>query len=243
MSVPYRQLLRMVGARVNAVPGATQTVKESNYLTSPLTITQLGSRDFNFSLIKDICVAVLGEIVEAYASVINHPFRVRNLSQTSDIAHKGSIPSIDSSTRPIVGVYGVVRDVATNEVMTKQPLQVIQTIVDDTDNFLKRNYYYYDIVDRIIYHTQTNVNIDVCTFSASDELGVIASNGNIPVPDACLAMAVDGIAARMIVDDEFFTQAQVFNSYYQAGLALYRSGGMVYQPAPIPDVSVSAKNG
>lgn len=241
MSVPYRQLLRMAGLRVNAIPGATQVIKDATYLASPLTILQLGSRDFNFSYIKDLCVAIVGEIIEAYAGVSNHPFRVFNLSSTATIAHLGQIPSTNSAGKPIVGVYGAIKDSSSGRILTKQSSQLIQTLVDDTDNFIKGDYYYFDIIDRILYHTRTNAVVEVCTFSASDELTSLNANGNVPLPDAILSMAVDGMSARMIVDDEFIGQAQIFASYYQAGLSVLRQGGVTYAPAPIAQSSVDPR--
>lgn len=241
MSVPYRQLLRMAGARVNAVPGSTQTLKEAAYLTSPLTIAQLGTRDFPFSYIKDLCVAVVGEIIEAYSSVSNHPFRINNLSVTAALANKAQIPAVNSANKPVVGVYGAIKDSSDGGALTKQPFKLIQTMVDNTDTFLKGEYYYFDIIDRIIYHTRPTVVIEVCTFSASDELTAIGANGNVPLPDAILACAVDGISARMIIDDEFASQSQIFAQYYATGLAGMRAGSQNYTPAPVAQSSMDAR--
>lgn len=218
---------------VNAITGTTKTALESAYLTSPLTATQVGNTDFTFSMLGDSLVAVLGRIVRAYASVPGHPFRTYNTSQTANIANKGAIPSVNSASKPIVGVYGAIRNASTGEAMTEQPIQIIRTIVDDTDNRLKGTYDHYKIVDGRLYHTATNAIIDVCTFSASDELVAFAANGNATIPDACLDLAVSGLVASLMIDDEFVAQASIHGQYFENCLAEMRNGAASFAPAPV----------
>ena len=140
----------MAGIKANAVAGVTASQIEASYTTSPITATQLGSPDFPFSNIKDALVSVIGRIIRAYASVPNHPFRTYNLSQTDDIAHKGLIPSVDSAGKPIIGVYGAIRDSSDGEALTEMPEQIISGLVTNPDTFLKGDYYGYKIVsDRL----------------------------------------------------------------------------------------------
>ena len=223
----------MAARRVNAVTGTTATALESAYTTSPLTTTQIGSTDFTLGMIKDNLVGVIGRIVKTYASVPGHPFRSYNVSATSNIAHKGLIPSTNSSSVPIIGVYGAIRDATTTEVLTEQPVQIIKTIVDNTDSQLKGQYYYYKLVSDRLYHTRTNVTIDVCTFSASDELTAIGANGNAPIPDALLDVAAAGLVASLIVDDEFVQQATFYGNYFENCLAEMRGGATAFLPAPV----------
>lgn len=233
MSIPFRQIIRQAAFRVTAVSGITAAALEAAYTTSPLTTTQIGTTDFTYSMLKDALVGVVGRIIRTYASVPGHPFRDFNISQTANIAHKGLIPSTNSLSVPIVGVYGAVRDSSTGEALTEQPLQIIKTIVDDTDGFLKGEYYFFKIVSDRLFHTRTNVVIDVCTFSASDQLTAITNNGDAPLPDALLDVAVAGLVAALVVDDEFVNQASLFSNYFENCLAEMKNGTTAFLPAPV----------
>jgi hypothetical protein len=232
MSVPYRQILRMAARRVNAITGTNKASLESAYLTSPLTTTQIGNTDFTYGMIQDNLVSVIGSIVRAYAETENHPFRAFNISQTANIAHKGLIPVANSSSKPIVGVLGAIRDAVTGEELTKKSVQVVRSIVADTGGQLKGTYYYYARVGDRLYHTVANAVIDVCAFSASDELTSVGADGNAPIPDACLDLAWTGLVASLMVDDEYVQQASVHGQYFSNGLAMMKQGQVDFGTAP-----------
>lgn len=232
MSVPYHTIIRQAAVRISSIVGVTATALDSAYLTSPLTATQISSTDFTIGMQKDAVVNVVGRIIRTYASVPNHPFRAYNISQTANIAHKGVIPSTNSASVPIVGVYGAVRDASTGQELTEQPIQIINTIVDDTDSFLKGEYYYFKQVSDRLWHTRTNVVMDVCTFSASNELTTIANNGNAPIPDACIDIAVAGLIAQYVIDDEYTAQANMYGNYFENCLSQMASGAVAFTPAP-----------
>lgn len=231
MSIPYRQILRRAGIAVTAVTGTTAATLEAAYTTSPLTSTQIGNTDFPFSTIKDSLVSVIGTIIRAYASVPNHPFRAYNVSQTASIAHKGLIPSTNSATKPIVGVYGAIRDASTGEECTEQPIQIINSIRDSSDLLLQ--HYYFKQVGERLWHTRTNVVMDVCTFSASDELAAIAANGDAPIPDALFDAAWTGLVSTLFVDDDFVNQASACAQYVQNILADIAQNKTSFMPAPV----------
>lgn len=233
MSIPYRQIFRRAGIAVTAVTGTTASALTTNYLTSPLTSTQIGNTDFPFPVIADSLVSVIGTIVRAYASVPNHPFRTYNISQTSNIAHKGLIPSANSAGTPIVGVYGAIRDSSSGEECTEQPAQIIRTIIDNNNSALLRQYYHFKQVGDRLWHTRANVVMDVCTFSASDELTAINANGNAPIPDALLDAAWAGLVSTLFVDDEFITQAQMCGQYFQGVLSDIAQNKTSFLPAPV----------
>src|SRR5262249_46783771 len=97
--------------------------------------------------------------------------------------------------------------ISDGEILTKMPVQIIQTIVENPDVQLKGNYYHYDIVDDRLHHTRTKAVIDVVTFSASDirtSLSATLNDANVaPIPDACLDMAWTGLVSTLFIDDEF----------------------------------------
>lgn len=231
-NLAYRQILRMASLKINGIVGTTKTNLESAYMTTPLTATQIGNTDFTISMLSDLLVAVVGRIVRSYAMVPNHPFRTNNVSQTANIAHKGLIPSVNSASKPIVGVYGAIRNSTTGEVMTEAPVQIIRSIIDNTDSRLKGTYDYYAQMGDRLEHTAANAVIDVCTFDTVTELAAIAANGAAPIPDALLDVASSGLVASLVIDDEFVSQSQLHAAYFERCLEEMRTGVSGFMPSP-----------
>jgi hypothetical protein len=223
----------MAAHRIRAITGTTPTALETAYLTTPLTTAEIGNVNFTLSMIKDNLVSVIGTIVRAYASVPNHPWRVVSLSQTANIANRALIPAANSAGRPIVGVYGAIRAAADGRVLTKQPVQLIESLLAGiVDESVRGTYHYYDIVDGRLIHTATNAVIDVCTFDAATELAAIGTNGNAPIPDAALDLAWAGLVSNLVVDDEWVGQAQAHRNYFESEIARVMSGAASVAPAP-----------
>ncbi len=232
MAISYRQILRESSRAVNAVTGVTPAALESAYMTSPLTSTQIGDSNFTISMIIDKLVGTVGQIVQAYAGVPGHPFRAFNVSQTANLANGAAKPSVNSAARPIVGVPGAVRDTTTSILLKRQPIQSIESIIAGiADGSLTGTYHYYDFVEDRIYHTRTNVVMDVCTWDATVELAAVAA-GNAPIADACLPIAVAGLVSVLVLDDEFVAQASLFRNYFETALADTRAGKSQFQPPP-----------
>jgi hypothetical protein len=165
--------------------------------------------------------------------VPNHPFRAYNISQTANIAHKGLIPSVNSTGIPIVGVYGAIRDATTFDALTEQPDQIIDTITSNQDTFLTRQYFYYKQVGDRLYHTRTNAVIDVCTFSWSATLTSIEANGDAPIPDNLFDVAVAGLIAGLVNDEEWVNQSALFGAYFERCLEEMKQGSTAFAPGPV----------
>jgi hypothetical protein len=226
----------MASRRINAVTGTNKTDLESAYMTSPLTTTQIGNVNFTRSMIIDNMVGVVGDIVKAYANTRNHPFRAYNLTQTASILNRGAIPSVNSSGVPMVGAYGAIRDASTGKVLTKQPAQLIESIlIGMADDSVKGTYYMYDIVDNRLIHTVVGAVIDICTYSVSAQLTSVAANGDAPIPDALLDLAWIGLVSTLMIDDEFVSQAAAHRSAFDQGTAELMAGG-----TPAPTMTASA---
>jgi len=232
MAFAYKTMMRQAALRTNGVIGVTASQIESAYTTSPLTTTQVGKTDFNFTAIKDACISSVARLVRAYANVSGHPFRNTNLTQSAAISHKGLLPSTDSSGYSIVGTYGAIRDTSSGNICTEQPVQIIDTIVSDTGDFLKDSYYYYKIAGERIYHTCSSVTIDVVTFDEAKERTAIDNNGNTPLPDALFDAAWLGVVALLVRDDEFTNQAQAAEVYVANVINEIRNGASSFLPAP-----------
>jgi hypothetical protein len=232
MAITYRQILRMAAHRIRAIVGQTTADLETAYMTAPLTDVQIGSVNFTRSMIIDNMVSVVGTIVRSYASVPNHPLRAFNLSQTANITNRGVIPSVNSTGKPIVGVYGAIRDASTQKILTKQPVQLIESLLAGvTDGSVKGTYFYYDMVEGRLIHTVANAVIDVVTFDMATELAAVAA-GNAPIPDALLDLAWTGLVSTLVVDDEFVGQAQAHRNYFDTEIARIVGGAASIAPAP-----------
>jgi len=230
--IAYREILRAAGLRSNAIEGVTASQIEASYTATPLTSADLGSPDFPYSSVVDSLISVLGKIVRAYAFVQNHPFRNFNLSQTASIAHNAVIPSTNSVGYPIVGVYGAIRNASSGAVMTNMNEQIIDTIVSNTDSFLKGTYDYFAITGDRLKHTAQNAVIDVCTFSDTVIRTGIAADGDAPIPDACYDIAVAGLISTLFIDDSYVNQAQAASVYFENQLQEIKSGAASFMPAP-----------
>lgn len=233
MAIAYTKLIRQVALRINAIVGVQAAALATSYGTSPLTSTQVASADFPLLAIQDAVINSVGKLVRAYASVDGHPFRNFNLSQTSSIANDGVIPSANSAGRAIVGVYGAVRDATTGDVLTEQPVQLINNLRSNQDSFLKGDYFYYKIVGNRIRHTRTNVVMDVCTFDRGAEETAITANGNAPIPDALEDAAVAGAVSMLVRDDEFAAQAVAYANYFNNVIAEIKGGAQTFSPTLI----------
>lgn len=233
MALTYRQILRQASRSINAVTGTNKVDLETAYMTSPLTATQIGNTNFTISMIIDKMLGVVGQIVAAYASVPGHPFRAFNLSQTASLANGAAKPSVNSASRPIVGAFGTVRDATSSAICKKKSAQLIESLlIGVADGSVTGTYHYYDWFEDRIVHTRTNVVVDVCTWDLTVELAAVAANGNAPLPDAAMPVAVAGLVSELIVDDEFTQQAAIFRNYFEGTLSDIRTGKAQFAPAP-----------
>lgn len=230
--ITYDQITRNAALRITAIVGSTSALKQTAMTTSPMTASQIGTVDFPLVAIQDAVLSSVGRIIRTYANIKSHPFRLFNLSQTAGIAHKGTIPSTNSTSKPIAGAYGAIRDASTGDVLTEQPKQIIETIAANTDNFLKGSYFYYKIIDGRLYHTRTSAVIDVVTFDIATERTAIAINGNVPLPDACFDIAWAASVAMLMIDSTFADQASMHESYVQNQLNSMASGAVDFPAAP-----------
>ena len=229
MAFAYSKLIRQAAIRVSAVIGGDPATVNANYATTPLTSVQVGSVDFPLTNLQDAAISAVARLVRAYANIGGHPFRRYNTSQTASISNNGLIPSVDSASKPIVGVYGAVRNASTGAVMTEQPKQIIELIVGDAQ--LKKTYNYFKIIDGRLSCTAA-AQIDVVTFDEPTERAKFAADGNTPLPDALFDAAWAAMAAILINDDSFAGQAQTFEAHVQNVIGEMRGGAVSFMSAP-----------
>ena len=118
---------------------------------------------------------------------------------------------------------GAVVDVATGEPCTLNQLEQIRDRVYNPNNMWKIPVWWYAINDQRIYHTVTNVTIDVCTYArlSADSLNLAA---NILLPDSISPAYSDGALMQLCRDDEFLSQGQYFGQEFNKWLTAIRQG-------------------
>lgn len=243
MSVSWNTILRESVLRVNGLTGPLAASLETAYTTVPLTTTQMRSADFSFSFYKDTCLAVEGKLANAIANVGNHPWRAYLTGVTSSLAHKASLPSLSSASKPIIGIFGSVYDASDGTVCTENSLERITRRTRNAGSRLKSAVYWYKMDGQRIYHTRTNVVIDVCVYDRSTQLTSIGTlTNNILLPDVLEEAYVCGMVSYMVRDDAFVAQSQIYRQYFNDTLAGI-SQGLTSVPSkvqPGPSLSVAA---
>jgi hypothetical protein len=220
MSIVYNTVIRQAALRVNAfTTGTTPTLLQNAYITSPLTATQLASPDFPFQLFLDTCLLVEERLSTRIANNKTHPYRAFFTTQTADIANKAEIPKTDSSSNPIVGVYGAVFDSSDSLECEEMSAQDITIKTRNANSWQRCAIYGYRIVGRRMYHTRTNVKIDVCTYNRTTQGTSIATLTNASfLPDALEWAFICGMVELLVRDGAFESQAKMYADYFNGVL-------------------------
>lgn len=237
MATSIETVLRQAILRVNGIVGTSASTLQTNYTTSPLTTTQVDSADFPFASYRDAFHSIESRLASAIASVGNHPWRRVLQSQTADIAHEAAIPSTNAAGDPIVGVYGAVFDSTDGTQCTEMAMDDIRIAVRNANSWVLVPIYGYKIDGGRIFHTRTNVKIDVCTYNRTTQaaLGITAS---MLLPDPLEEALVAGMVSLLVRDDAFTAQAQVYRGYFNDALASIAQGltSVASKSIPVPSL-------
>lgn len=205
MSVTYHQVLRQIALRVGALRGTQVEGVETSYITAPLTKAEISADSpVNFSALKDAVLMAEGKLATAIAETGNHPFRRVLLSQTANIASGALIPSTNAASVPVIGIRGSVVDATDGIVCERFSRAEVRRLIRNANSWRKGAIYAYDIDDSRIFHTRTNVKIDVCTYDAATQRTAIDANSAMLLPDVLEEALVSGGAAYLGKDNGFF---------------------------------------
>lgn len=241
MATSFQTIIRQAAIRINGIAGATSALLETAYTTSPLTTTQVDSADFTLSVLKDALLAVESKLATAIANTGNHPWRRILQSQTADIAHEAQIPSTDASSNQIIGIYGAVYDSSDGTPLSEMPMDDIRIAVRNANSWLLVPVYGYKIDGGRIFHTRTNVKIDVCTYNRTTQATSIGTlTNNILLPDALEEAYVSGIVSMLVRDDAFMPQAQIYRSYFREALDSIAAGLTSVSSKSVPSPTLVA---
>jgi hypothetical protein len=167
---------------VGALKGSVPAGVDISYATLPLTVADFKG-GFSLDMVEDAVQLAEEKIANAIADTGNHPLRRVLLSQTLSIAHGAMIPSTDASSKPVIGIRGAVVDATDGITCDRYTLAEIRRWVRNANTWRKGVVYAYHIDDNRIFHTRTNVKIDVCTYDAATQRTAIDNNSAMLLPD------------------------------------------------------------
>lgn len=240
----YHDILAGVAVRVNALTGAQAAALETTYNLRPLTSTQFKSAVFPFGAVKDALLLAEAKLATAIAETGNHPWRAFLKSLTADLVNRGFLPKLDGiAGSPIIGVWGSVVDSTDGKPCTEQPIELIERLVENAGGFWTRQYYYFNFRGDRIFHTRTNVKMEVCVYDRTLQKGRVDNNDPILLPDALEEAYIAGAISYLVRDDEFVGQAAGYRAYFETSLMSIKQGFTSVPPASAPGGSLKEAEG
>lgn len=238
MPTPYHTLLRRTALLTGMLVGETTPGLETSYITTPLTKAEIGEGPFPFTPLTDAVLGAEKDFVDAIAHTGNHPWRQYIRGLTTALADRAAMPTLDVSTKQIVGIYGSVYDSTDGVALTEMPIDVIIRRVRNAGNRYRTPVYYYKFDGGIIRHTRTAVIVEVCVYDQAVQAAAIAANGNMLLPDV-LGPAIADLAAGLLLGKD----GGGLREYAATVLASIRAGGTSVQPRSVPVPITKAKAG
>lgn len=229
MPTLYRHLIGQIGNALAAIAGGQVAAAETAYAARTWNSARWPS-----SLVVDKLADAVGTFAEVIAETAEHPFRRYLADVTANIAHEAQIPNTGSGTsKPIIGIYGAVRDATSFDPLDVKPLEYVRRCVRlRASGVLVNPVYHYNRVGTYLYHTRDNVKIEVCVFDRDAERALILAEvtpgpgaGNACIlPDTLDSALVAEALANLVQVDEFIAQASYYKSMADAAKAQIRAG-------------------
>lgn len=208
MAVAYRTIIAATALRVNALIGATAATLETTYTTSPLTSANFQSTIFPFTSIKGAVLNAEEKLAQRIANNADDPLRQYMADVTANLSNPSTLPSTSTNSKPIIGTLGAVRDATSGIVCSQMPLDQVRRRASATDMVIPC--WWFNITGGRIEHTRTNVVIECCVYSRTDQATAMDANGNILLADALEPDYISEALAILVRDDEFMAQANLY---------------------------------
>jgi hypothetical protein len=233
----YNEVLRQLAITVNALGGTTTPATlNSVYDTVPLTeanfTSATASSIFSFGFLKSKLLNAQEALFMALASTATNPLRAAIESQTDSLAYGDAILT-NVAGQPVVGAYGTVRDATNLQPLALNELEDVQLRALNPGGMFKLGVYQYAILGTRVFHTRTEVVVDVCAYERPD-VDTLSLTGNILLPDVLGPAVVQGAIAECFRDDEYLEQAGRAGAIYSGWLTALRAGMAQIQPQSNP---------
>ena len=222
MATAWQVILREVAQTLNSFESGTAADVQTNYLTSPLTVTQVVDPYFTLSFIKDKCIDAHGRLALEIANVRAHPWRAHiGNSETDSLASGDLLPTLAANGKTIVGAWGQVR--RSIELFSEAaPERVTAYLLNPS--LYNRPYDYYIDGNKIFHTASSAVTIDCCTYERSDVAAAVAANGNISLPDVLVDAIVAGAVSSCIIEAKGMEQGGYFSGLFMKAIESIRQG-------------------
>lgn len=231
MPLSYHDIAAAVAISINALEGTDPVELQITYSTRPLTNELFDSSIFPFDAIRDRIIETEGRLAQQVGKSTDRVLRSYIGSQTTPLASGTELPTLDENGAPIIGNFGACVD-ADNPLITctPQPLPVVRRRNLAPALWLLQGAMF-ALDGTRIFHSQTNVILECCVYSASAQTAAFDADETILFPDTMAVDYVTGALALLVRDDEWLQQATQYAQYYLATLNALPAGVMEGQPA------------
>lgn len=233
MAIQYRIAIREAAKRLNAITGATASAMSTNYMTSPLTTTQLDDPVYSIDALKDVVLDVEGRIIAEIASAVdpvtgigNHNWRPYFQTSTDVLYHGSSYPTIASNTLPVVGVPGLCYKVEGGnvnnppvQIMTPSSPERISQYLGNTGIYTNQPYNYAIVAGRVFstlgpLASGAPIAFQVCYWKRELAAAIIVNNGDMYLPDTLMDMVVAGMVSQFLIEEEYMAMSSFYRDYF-----------------------------
>lgn len=236
MSTPWRIILREAAKRIGAFRSAASgAAANTDYLTSPLSTTEIDHPVFTLGMIQDTAIDVHGRLALAIANVADpttgigcHPWRSFFTGQSQPVASGSPLPTLTVNTlKTIIGALG--RPVKNASSQYLQPAS-IERISRYIEGFAQGSY----IGQPLLYCLNggqvlttlgaTTILFECCGYERADQVTAVAANGNISLPDVLMDGLVAGTVATLAAENELVQLVEIYGVVYKTTLDAIAAG-------------------
>lgn len=223
MATAWQVVIRETAKHLNAFVSGSASTVSSNYLTSPLTITQVEDPFFNLGFIQDKCIDAHGRLALEIANVRQHPWRSFVGPSTVTVTNGTAIGTVAANGDTIVGAIGQV--LSGGRMMTEVAPELINQYLRSAGgaDYNAPDIYYCDGI-YVYSSAASSVAINVCTYERADAVAAVAANGNIALPDALVDAIVAGAVSACIVESKGMEQGGYFGGLFMKAIESIRQG-------------------
>lgn len=219
----YDKIIRQVMLRGNLLSSDSASTMDTSYTTALIGTSQIGDRGIEFpeDAVYDAILNAGDRMVGLIGLDKNSPYRNYFAGVTSSVATGAVIPIVDASSKSRVGVIGDVRDASTSKKLVAKDYQ---EVVGYSNLTLKQSPHWYFTDNVRIWHTRTNVTLDIVIWDKVDQLTLMNQTsggvkGNCPFPQDLHEALVCGALSYIFRGSFNHTQAPQWRGYFNDKLS------------------------
>jgi len=208
--------------RANLLKADSASALATNYAVANIGDTEISDRGNMFPklAVDDALLSSASRMVELIGLDKNSNHRTYFAGVTSSLATGVVIPTSSSTSKPVIGVIGDVRDASTAKRCSAAPYEAVIRATNIISYFNTQPHHYYTDNTRI-WHTRTNVVADVVMWSETDQRALMITNptGACPFPDDLIPALVEGALSFLFRGEFNFQQAESHRARWNEMLA------------------------